>query len=475
MDGEDPSNSTTSLLSRSYNADTSSTPPPKHTTVPFISLLLATCLALSGAVAIAFLFLSSSPPHAQAQPNLKISESNAEYSRPLTKLKRPVVIMISSDGFRFGYQFKTDTPNIDNLINNGTEAELGLIPVFPTATFPNHYSIATGLYTPYHGIVYNNFFDPELNETFTRATGGSDPKWWFGEPLWETVVNHGFNAATYMWPGSEAPKGKWTCEEKFCKKFNSSVPFEERVDTILEYFDMPSRKIPVFMNLYFPDPDSQGHDVGPDDPELTEALGRIDSMIGRLIQGLKTRGVFEDVHIILVGDHGMAAICEKKYIYLDDLAIPQDWVEYNWAILGVRPPASYSPADVVANMTERLKNAENGKHLKVYLKEDLPTRLHYSASDRISPIIGLVDEGHIVTQSRSAGDDTCGGAHAYDNKYFSMRSIFIGHGPRFARGKKVPSFENVEIYNVVTSILNIKGAPTNGTDGFPNSVLLPQH
>ncbi|CAK9169936.1 unnamed protein product [Ilex paraguariensis] len=467
---EDPPNSTTALLS--CTTDSSSTPPKSTTTtVPFVSLFLAACLALSVTGAFAFLFFSSSPSHSQLNQK---SEHVAEFSRPLTKLSHPVVLLISSDGFRFGYQFKTDTPNIDRLIKDGTEADEGLIPVFPSITFPNHYSIVTGLYPAYHGIINNYFFDPDINDTFTRTTGGSDPKWWFGEPLWETVVNHGFNASAYFWPGSEASKGKWTCQEYFCKHFSESVPFKERVDTVLEYFDLPSDEIPAFMSLYFQDPDSLGHDVGPDDLEITEAVGTIDSMIGRLIQGLEKRGVFEDVHIILVGDHGMAGICERKIIFLDDLAIPKDWAESDWALLGIRPPVGYPLPEIVDNMTKGLEEVENGKHMKVYLKEDLPQRMHYAGTNRIPPIIGLLDEGFIVTQSRPAGEDSCGGAHGYDNKYFSMRSIFIGHGPRFPQGKKVHAFENVEIYNLVTSILNIKGAPNNGTEGFPNYVLLPR-
>ncbi|KAE8726225.1 hypothetical protein F3Y22_tig00007179pilonHSYRG00010 [Hibiscus syriacus] len=280
-------------------------------------------------------------------------------SRPLKKLEKPVVILISSDGFRFGYQFKTSLPNIHRLIANGTEAELGLIPVFPTLTFPNHYSIVTGMYPAYHGIVNNQFVDPKTGEVFN--TSSHEPKWWLGESLWETVVNHGLKAATYFWPGSEYP-------------------------------------------------DHQGHQVGPDDPRITKAVARIDSSIGRLIDGLEKRQVFEDVTIIMVGDHGMRHV----------------------PILAIRPPPGYSPSDVVAKMNEGL---ESGK--------------------------------------KRTKQQECGEAHGYDNAVFSMRTIFIGHGPRFARGKKVPSFENVQIYNLVTSILKLEGAPNNGSSAFPESVLLP--
>ncbi|GLT47826.1 hypothetical protein SLA2020_214880 [Shorea laevis] len=484
---EDPPNQSTALLS--FNTDSSSDdssmkdyPGGRPTKVVFISLVVLTCIGFSAAFAFAFLFFSSSstsPSSVSSSSSPSPSPSPAvthEVARPFKKLERPVVLLISSDGFRFGYQFKTPTPNIHRLIANGTEAEMGLIPVFPSLTFPNHYSIATGLYPAYHGIINNHFVDPDTGETFSM--GSHEPKWWLGEPLWETVANHGLKAATYFWPGSEVKKGSWTCPEKLCKFYNGSVPFEERVDTVLSYFDLPSSEIPVFMTLYFEDPDHQGHQVGPDDPEITEAVARIDRMIGRLIDGLEKRGVFEDVSVIMVGDHGMVGTCDKKLIFLDDLApwigISKDWVQSYSPLLAIRPPPGYAPSDVVAKMREGLESGkvDNGKNLKVFLKEELPSRLHYVASDRISPIIGLIEEGFKVEQKRSKRQE-CGGAHGYDNAIFSMRTIFIGHGPQFSRGQKVPSFENVQIYNLVTSILKIQGAPNNGSASFPTSILLP--
>uniref|UniRef100_A0A7N0V0X9 Uncharacterized protein n=1 Tax=Kalanchoe fedtschenkoi TaxID=63787 RepID=A0A7N0V0X9_KALFE len=392
------------------------------------------------------------------------------------RLVNPVVILISSDGFRFGYQYKTHTPNIHRLIKNGTVAELGLIPVFPTLTFPNHYSIVTGLYPPYHGIINNYFTDPVSGDKFNM--GSHEPKWWLGEPLWETVVNHGFKAATYFWPGSEVTKGNWDCPSYYCQSYNGSVPFQDRVDTVLSYFDLPSSEIPVFITLYFEEPDHQGHQVGPDDPQITQAVAHVDRMIGRLIDGLEQRGVFEDVTVIMVGDHGMVGTCDEKLIFLNDLApwipIPSDWVYSYTPLLAIRPPSGYDLADVVGKMNDALQSGkvDNGEYLKVYLKEELPERLHYSASDRIPPIIGLVAEGYKIELKNSKRQE-CGGAHGYDNAYFSMRTIFIGHGPQFARGRVVPSFENVQIYNIITSIIKIQGASNNGTDSFPNSILLP--
>ncbi|KAJ4871768.1 Alkaline-phosphatase-like family protein [Raphanus sativus] len=379
-------------------------------------------------------------------------------SHTLKKLDKPVVLLISSDGFRFGYQLKTNLPNIHRLISNGTEAE-------------------TGLYPAYHGIINNKFMDPETGKTFTM--GSHEPEWWLGEPLWETVVNQGLKAASYFWPGSEVHKGSWDCPKGFCQNYNESVPFDDRVDTMLSYFDLPSSEIPSFMTLYFEDPDHLGHQVGPDDPRITEAVVNVDRLIGRLINGLERRGIFEDVTMIMVGDHGMVGTCDKKLIFLDDLApwikIPSSWVHDYSPLLAIKPPSDHNAADIVAKIKEGLNSGEveNGKYLKVYLKEDLPSRLHYTESERIPPIIGLVDEGFKVEQKRSEAKE-CGGAHGYDNAFFSMRTIFIGHGPVFAKGRKVPSFENVEIYNVISTIIGLKAAPNNGSHAFPPSVLLPR-
>ncbi|KAG6491667.1 venom phosphodiesterase 2-like [Zingiber officinale] len=466
----DSSNPTMALLSTVASDESAMGVRRSHATC-LCPVLLVTCASLAAAAAFVFLFSSSAPAAASRDSASDLSHT----ARPLAKLSRPVVLLISSDGFRYGYQFKTATPNIHRLIANGTEAEPGLISVFPTLTFPNHYSIVTGLYPPYHGIINNHFVDPISGASFTMKN--HEPEWWLGEPLWETVVDQGFRAATFFWPGSEVKKGTWDCPPRFCRHYDVSVPFEDRVDTILSHFDLPCDEIPVFMTLYFEDPDKQGHKVGADDPEITAAVARIDHMIGRLVAGLEKRGIFEDVTIILLGDHGMVGTCDKKLIFLDALSpwikIPREWIESTTPLLAIRPPAGVAPSEVVAKMNEALSSGkvEHGNYLKVYLKEDLPERLHYSASYRIPPIIGLLEEGYKVELKTSKSCE-CGGSHGYDNAFFTMRTIFIAHGPQFARGRKIPSFENVEIYNVIASILKLKGAPNNGSASFPSTVLL---
>ncbi|KAI5060380.1 hypothetical protein GOP47_0024800 [Adiantum capillus-veneris] len=395
----------------------------------------------------------------------------------LKTLKKPVVLLISSDGFRFGYHWKVPLPNIERLLVNGSECIPGLLPVYPTLTFPNHYSIATGLYPAWHGIIANKFTDPITNETFKM--GVVDPKWWLGEPIWETVVKNGLVAATYFWPGSDVSKGAWNCTLPFCHLYNSSTPYEDRIDTVLGYFDLPDDEMPSFISLYFEEPDHTGHIVGPDDPHMDAAVTFVDQMLGRLLDGLDERGIFEDVNIILVSDHGMVGTCDTKVIYLEDfrpwINISAEWADTLTPMLALRPPAELSVEEVYQNMTEALSSGmvENSEFLKVYLKEELPSRLLYSSSERVEPIIGIVAEGYKIELSRSPNKE-CAGAHGYDNTALSMRAIFVAHGPLFAQGCKLESFANIEVYNIITRILKITGAANNGSSGFADSVLLPE-
>lgn len=75
--------------------------------------------------------------------------------------KYPILIVVSYDGFRYDFISKDLTPNIRKLRQSSTYTEY-MQSVFPTKTFPNHQSIATGLYAESHGVVGNQYYDPEL-------------------------------------------------------------------------------------------------------------------------------------------------------------------------------------------------------------------------------------------------------------------------------------------------------------------------
>ncbi|KAH7446372.1 hypothetical protein KP509_01G053000 [Ceratopteris richardii] len=224
---------------------------------------------------------------------------------------------------------------------------------------------------------------------------------------------------------------------------------------------------------------SSGCECIPDDPHIDAAITFVDQMLGKVLDGLDERGIFEDVSIIFVSDHGMVGTCDTKSLYFEDfrpwLNISAEWADTLTPIFSLWPPDELDVVEVYQRLATALSSGmvENAEFLEVYLKEDLPSRLLYSSSERVQPIIGIVAEGYTLELNRTV-NKKCGGAHGYDNALLSMRATFIAHGPQFGRGQKLPNFNNVEIYNLIASILGIEGAPNNGSSSFAETILLPE-
>ncbi|CAI6012673.1 unnamed protein product [Closterium sp. NIES-65] len=599
---------------------------------------------------------------------------------------QPTVILVSFDGFRHGYHLKADTPNLNRMLAEGTFAEHGMLPVFPSLTFPSHHSMATGLLPASHGIIANKFRLPS-NHSDVFSPGNVDPRWWLGEPIWTTVnrqvrgwggqgersgvwgintnklhnpSNHsdvfspgnveprwwlgepiwttvnrqvrgrgralkrdetgegkargvgepagegkgkgveegsnrrgrckgrgpscslhlmtgrthlghsepagegvegvrtslpsflslflpsplppfhiasfspsslpqcpfspsplspvspslfplfppfpfahppffpsplsafrfllfwllllqGLQAATVFWPGSDVSRPDWPCPSDYCLQYNESMPFEQRVDQVLAWLDLPAPLRPSFLSLYLEEPDESGHLGGPDTPLVAAAVKRVDGMLGRLLTGLDQRSMTNDVNLLLVSDHGMLATCKSRVISLEQFepfipGLSPAWIDFSYPLLGIflpqtdaqRRPGSagqdfrMDAAAVVGAMRRAIEGGGivNGEALKVYLREEFPAEFEFSGSDRIPAILALADEGYSVVYHHSSAWD--GGMHGYDNRLPSMRSIFMARGPRFASHRRIPTFRNTELYNVIRSILEIEPAPNNG-------------
>jgi predicted AlkP superfamily pyrophosphatase or phosphodiesterase len=206
---------------------------------------------------------------------------------------KPTVILISFDGFRWNYFDKVSTPNLNRLSETGVKAKR-LIPSFPTKTFPNHYTIVTGLFPENHGIIANKMYDPKLNATFSLGDRKSveDSRWWGGEPIWVTAEKQGQTSAILFWPGSETEiKG---IRPTYWQKYDQSLAYDKRVQQALDWLDLPVAQRPTLIALYFDAPDTQGHSYGPDSPEVKNAIRKVDTTIGILLQGLKQRGILND-------------------------------------------------------------------------------------------------------------------------------------------------------------------------------------
>jgi predicted AlkP superfamily pyrophosphatase or phosphodiesterase len=379
---------------------------------------------------------------------------------------RPTVILVSLDGFRFDYLEKYQPPNLLSLARDGVQAKW-MIPSFPSKTFPNHYTIATGLYPQNHGIVENNVFDKGFNATFTMSNREEvqNGRWWLGEPIWVTAEKQGLRTGPLFWPGSEAEIAG--ARPAYWKPYDGKMANEARVDTILSWLDLPPAERPTFLSLYFSDVDSAGHDFSPDAIETRNAVLKVDTDLGMLVDGLKARGIFAQVNLIIVSDHGMATQDPKDAVILDELVDTNLAEKILWSseIVSIFPNPGKEDA-----IYESLK-AKLPPQAKVYRKAEMPGRFHYSNSPRIAPLLVLPEEGWTVTTRKrfdemKAKDRKNGlrGGHGYDNELPSMRAIFIAHGSAFKKGSLIEPFENVQVYNVMIRILGLRPAPNNGDD-----------
>ena len=383
---------------------------------------------------------------------------------------KPTVILISFDGWRWDYQSRVFAPNLQRLIARGVRAE-SLIPSFPPKTFPNHYTIVTGLYPGHHGIVANSIFDAVTGRIFTNDNPKEvrDPMWWGGEPIWVTVERAGQSAAVMFWPGSEAPiKGVMP---RYWQAYDVNYPGTGRIDQVLQWLDLPAAERPTFITAYFSDVDQAGHTAGPDSEAVRDAVVRVDGYIGRLLSGLDRRGLTEQVNIAVVSDHGMAAVSMDRVLVLEDYISAADAV-----ISDINPTVGLFPRP---GREEAVYQALVKAHprLRVYRRSETPEAWHYRDHPRIPPIIGVVDEGWQILRraTRDAIRDgrapPAGGQHGYDSALMSMRGIFVAAGPAFKQGATVPAFENIHIYDTFAQVLGVTPAPNDGNPDVAASLL----
>ncbi|XP_053502478.1 ectonucleotide pyrophosphatase/phosphodiesterase family member 1 isoform X1 [Ictalurus furcatus] len=387
---------------------------------------------------------------------------------------KPPLILISLDGFRAEYLkvYGGQLPTISKLRKCGTSTKY-MRPAYPTKTFPNHYTIVTGLYPESHGIVDNKMYDVIHNATFSlKGNEKFNAFWYHGEPVWLTAMNNNLKSGTFFWPGSDvAIKGKFP---NLHKKYNESIPFESRVMTIFEWLSLPQAERPDFYTLYLDEPDKSGHKYGPMSGEVFEALVRVDRIMQLVMDGLKQRKLHKCVNLVILSDHGMEeASCTKAaYVssYQDNI---EDFIVIQGPAARVRPKRlpeeffTFKYEELVKNLSCRAPD----QPMKPYLKEHLPKRLHFASNVRI-------ERAHLYMKSQWQAAlkpneiKYCkGGFHGSDNVFRNMQTIFIGYGPGMKYNTTVAPFENIEVYNLLCDLLAIPPAPNNGTHGSLNHLL----
>jgi len=379
------------------------------------------------------------------------------------------VLLISLDGFRWDYcdLYSAETPNLRRLKAEGASAR-GLIPVFPSNTFPCHYSIATGLRPSHHGIINNRFFDSSTGRYFSynQPASNHDGSWWGGEPIWITARRQGRASACYFWPGSEAEIGG--LRPTFWKPYDYSVAFENRLAELIDWLKLPVQERPAVITFYLEEANSVGHAAGPGSTELGQAIKKLDAQVGAILARAEAEQIA--LNVVVVSDHGMTALSVERVVILDDYVdLETVQMDFEGPVAGLRP----NDGDVAALMT---KLAKLPAHVKAYRVEDLPGHLAVTPNLRQPPIWILVDEGwHLQRRSwfKTKQNAYSKGEHGYDPAFKSMQGILIVHGPAFrADGACIEPVESIHVYNLLCAAAGLKPAANDGDERLVRALLV---
>lgn len=361
------------------------------------------------------------------------------------------VILISIDGLRWIDLGRGDTPTLDRLAAEGASGPL--TPSFPSLTFPNHWTLVTGLEPDRHGIVANSFRDPVLGEFHMTETG--EAFWRGAEPLWVSVERANVRTATMFWPGSETSIDG--IRPTYWRPFDRNVPDLDRTRQVLAWLDLPVARRPKLITLYFNAVDRAGHRHGPDAPETRLAIRNVDAAIAALQAGLEARDMADNALLVVVSDHGMAQTSPDRVIWLDDLVDPAALrMAYAGALL-LADPVHGREAEVEAALTvER-------SHIACWRKDQIPSHFRYGAHPRVPRFVCLLESGWLVSD-RSRPPARFGGAHGYDPRSNDMQAVFIAHGPAVMPGRHLDRLDAVDVHPFLVRMLGIP-APVGDGDG----------
>lgn len=374
------------------------------------------------------------------------------------------LLLVSLDGFRWDYcdRFPAETPHLRRLRSEGVSAR-GLIPPFPSNTFPGHYTLVTGLVPTSHGMLNNNMYDAELGIAFryNQQVFNADGRWWGGEPLWNTATRQGLVSACYFWPGSEAPVGG--LRPALYKTFNNTTSFDTRLAELAGWLDLPAEKRPAVITFYLEEANSVGHRHGPDSPEIRATVKLIDERIGILRERLEREG--RRLNLVIVSDHGMTPVDMDRVLALDrylDLSGVQ--VDFEGSVVGLRP----LDGNVDRMMTALA--ALPPERARAYTAATLPARLKIDAANpRVPPVWIIPAEGwRLYRQSaidRAPQLPPVNGDHGFDPDFVSMQGVLIAHGPAFRTGGAIiDPVESIHVYNLLCAALGLQPAKNDGDD-----------
>lgn len=367
---------------------------------------------------------------------------------------QPYLIVLSLDGFRWDYCEKAETPTFDSIAIVGTVAE-SLKPSFPTKTFPNHYTMATGLYPDNHGIVLNNFHAPDLNKDYAVRDRNAvqNGEFYGGTPIWNSAENNDVKALSLFWVGSSADVvGK---RPSYWFNYDKTLSLDSRIDTLVKYLSAPVSERPHFLMWYYYEPDTQGHDYGPDSEEVTNEVEKLDKFLGRFFTAMRKLPIYDKLNFIITSDHGMSQLSPDREIFIDKIVDTAliDFVDGGNPIMNIKAKDGKTDEILIS-----LNNS--GTNLKAWKHGELPSRLHYGNNIRTHDITVVADSSWSIGWSwRPYGGL---GTHGYDNNNKDMHAIFYAAGPAFKVNYSHPQFNNVDLYSLMAKIINIEAPKNDG-------------
>jgi predicted AlkP superfamily pyrophosphatase or phosphodiesterase len=382
------------------------------------------------------------------------------------QLSKHYVVLVSLDGFRYDYAKKYGARHLLAIAAHGASVPDGMIPSYPSLTFPNHYTLVTGLYPEHHGIVGNEFYDPtrKARYSYKDPKTSTDGSWYGGTPLWSLAEKAGMRTACFFWPGSEAEiageRPTWYLH------YDDKFPDDKRIDQILAWLRLPPEQRPHFLTLYLADVDHAGHQFGPDSPQTAEAVRRVDALMGTLETGLNALHL--PIDLIIVSDHGMAKI-QGSWIDLTTYAPLDGFVTVGSYL--------YAPDEAAADRAyQKLKAADAA--FMVYRRKDVPAELYFNNNPREGdPVIVARGPYAIRAKAPPASQEDRApsvGNHGFDPIMMpEMKAVFYAEGPDIRPRVVLKSFQNVNVYPLIARILGLDAPPVDGSLGVLEGILTP--
>ena len=378
---------------------------------------------------------------------------------------KPYLILISFDGFRHDYLDRFNLPNFRRMSERGARAS-AMIPVFPSLTFPNHYSLVTGLHPERHGIIENTFHDPDRNQTYSIRDQQTvaDGTWYRGEPIWVTAETQGMVAACFFWPGSEAAiKG---VRPTIWNKYDGTIANNARVDTVLGWLRLPPERRPHLITMYFSEVDYASHRNALDSSAIEAAARSVDRSLGLLIDGIDTLPIKDRIYVLVTSDHGMVETSASRNVMLGSLIdLDSVRVSFDGPVAGLHVKAGQQEARHIRDqINSRLQ------HGRAYLRREVPEKHRFRADPRIGDVVIIMDESwSLVGIPPLTGlIRERWGQHGWDPALPSMHAVFMISGPDIRPGTTIPAVDNVDVYPLMTELLGLRPAP--GIDGRPGHI-----